>query len=109
MKIQLDTDNKTIRLESDVLLSKLITTLNSLLPNKEWKKYMLQTNTTINNWSSPIVIKERYVPSYPWYEKPYAIWCSTTEKSLGSQGITGSTIKADYKMNAGVYNLDIKA
>ena len=104
MKIQLDTDSKTIRLESDVLLSKLITTLNSLLPNKEWKKYTLQTNTTINNWLSPIVIKERYSPSCPWYEKPYAVWCSTTEKSLDNL-----TIKADYKVNAGVYNLDIKA
>lgn len=102
MKIQLDLDNKTIKLEADVKLSQLIDTLNKLLPNKEWKQYTLQTNTTIHHWSNPIVIHD--TPAKPW---PYWWGINYCSKS-----------NADYKVDnrsqdtilslKGVHNLEIK-
>ena len=56
MKIQLDTENKTIKLGKDVVLSKLIETLEKLLPNGEWKEFTLETHTVIRQWSHPVVL-----------------------------------------------------
>lgn len=76
MKIQLDTESKTIKIESDVKLEKLITTLNKLLPHGEWKNFTLQTNTVIHQWNSPIIIKE--FPNYlPWYRQSGEVLCNT--------------------------------
>lgn len=66
MKIQLDTENKTIKVENDVKLKDLVDTLEKLLPKGEWKEFELQTNVTTTGWSAPIVV-DRYVPSYPSY------------------------------------------
>ena len=78
MKIQLDTENKVIRLEERVNVEKLLKLLEQLLP-REWMKYDLEINN-ITNWINPIVIKEierpyvypcpqPSIPNYPWY--PY--------------------------------------
>lgn len=114
MKIQLDTTNKTIKIEERVLISKLLTTLKGLLPNNEWKKYTLETHTVINNWNSPYIIKEIPVyprpsfpvwPQYPWYT-PY---CSTTDKTSGIVGgIAMSKSSADYSIKSGVFNIEAK-
>ena len=53
MKIGLDFDNKTITLESVENMGKFFKAVKKLLPKGEWKKYKLQTNTTIN-YSYPI-------------------------------------------------------
>lgn len=67
MRIQLDTTNKTVKVEKNVMLSELIDTLKKLLPDGEWKNFELETSTTIN-WERPIIVNPyRYVPSYPWY------------------------------------------
>jgi hypothetical protein len=100
MKIQLDTDNKTIKLDSDVKLSELIETLEKLLPKGLWKNFTLETNVTINNWSNPIVIERKTVPYYPpgiWYHcdgnktiTPYKdqITCDVNNKTFAlSSGI----------------------
>ena len=55
MKIQIDTKEKTIKVEETVKFSELIKVLNKLLP-KEWKEYSLQSNAVIY-WSQP----------YTWY------------------------------------------
>jgi len=94
MKIQLDTTNKTIKLEEDVKLDTLVKTLNKLLPNKEWKNFILQTNTTISYFTNPIIyreiVKEKepyYPPSYPWYnaDDPTKL----------------------YRLNSGIYNIEV--
>jgi len=102
MKIQLDTGAKTIKVESDIKLSELITNLKKLLPNNEWKKFTLQTNVTINNWNYPIIWRDyNYKPYYetPWY-------CGRT--------ITKGSTKPEYKsgtimcsLKAGTYNVEI--
>ncbi len=75
MKIQLDTDKKTIEIEDEVKLSSLFETLEKLLPGEEWKSFTLETNTSIHQWSNPIVIRERTYPTYPWWGS--AVYCST--------------------------------
>lgn len=102
MKIQLDTENKTIKIEADVLLSKLVKTLESLLPNKEWEKYTLQTNTVIEHWSNPHVIHEHYNswPHYPW-TFAYTSSRSANNTSLSLQQLNTSSIKP------GTYNIEV--
>lgn len=72
MRIQLDTTKKTIKVDEDVKLSKFMTVVKRLLPNGEWMDFTLETNTTIQHWSQPIVYKF-YEPTwtYPWYGGPY--------------------------------------
>jgi hypothetical protein len=55
MKLQIDTKNKTIKVEEKVKFDELIKVLNKLLP-KEWKEYSLESGTVIN-WYQP----------YQWY------------------------------------------
>lgn len=102
MKIQLDTTNKTIKIEEHVKISKLIEVLKQMLPS-DWKNFTLETNTTISYWNSPIVIKE--YPSRPWYEQP---WISY--KSKDTLGVNlhykEDMDKEKYSLKSGVYNVE---
>jgi hypothetical protein len=60
MKLQIDMDNKTIKLEHDANLSDALVTIKNLLPN-DWKEYKLLTSNTID-WTNPIIIGK----NYPW-------------------------------------------
>ena len=64
MKIQFDTEQKTIKVEGIVNIGELIEKLELFLPEGKWKEFKLETNTIINNWTNPIII-ERPV-HYPW-------------------------------------------
>lgn len=99
MKIQLDTDKKTIKLEDDVVLSKLIDTLESLLPNGKWKEFELQTHTTITHWNQPYIIRETVRPS-PW-EQPWITWYTAKDNTMQYAGDN-----ADYSLKSGVYNIE---
>jgi hypothetical protein len=77
MKIQIDTTNKTIKIEEKVNLNELFEALNRLFPNNEWKEFSLETNMTINWSPNPIIVQpfnipynKPYIPqypNYPWY------------------------------------------
>ncbi len=58
MKLQLDTTNKVIKLESSIELGELVKQLEKLLPKGEWKTFTLETNTVINNWNTPMCERE---------------------------------------------------
>lgn len=99
MKIQLDTVNKTIKLESAEKMEKIVETLKKLFPNGEWKEFTLETNTTIVNWNRPVIIERNihpapYISDYPWYHSG-DILCKA-----GSQSSTS------YSLNAGTYNVE---
>lgn len=103
MKIQLDTEKKTIKLDSNVKLEKLIDTLEKLLPKGEWKKFTLETNTQISYWTNPIIYRE--YPSYPYY--PW--YCSTTTGNT-AVGITGGIAtynSDDVLLQKGTYNIEV--
>ena len=113
MKLQIDTNAKVIRIEELVNIAEFFTMVKKLFPNDLWKEFKLETNV-INNWNSPIIIKEYPVyPQNPFYpynplQPPYQptwITCKTgihTENGYGSQ-------KTTYDLNPGVFNLDLQA
>lgn len=113
MKIQLDTENKTIKLEKDVVLSKLIETLDKLLPNGEWKEFTLETNTVIHQWSNPVVIPSVIpypVPTYPrpYCPRPYWPWYSYTRLDSNlhpADDKVSAGMNSNMMLNKGVYNI----
>jgi hypothetical protein len=96
MKLQLDTEKKTIKLEQTVKLSDLVETLEKLLPDGQWKEFKLETNTVIRDWNTPIIIRERTYPTYPTYP-----WYST----MKSQAINFKAESA-HALKAGTYNIE---
>jgi hypothetical protein len=114
MKIQLDTENKTIKLESKVKLSKLIETLKKLLPNNEWKSFELETNTVIHNWGSPVVIQRTY-PVYPYWQPWYTVTNNFTSKAnvdysvKANSGLTAMATNQNntLSLKAGVFNVEV--
>lgn len=114
MKLQLDTENKKIKLESTVKLKDLVKTLNSLFPNKEWKDYDLETNTTIVGWTNPIIINPPYYQ--PYWERPWVVTTMGLSKvnalmadmPKGTMLSSLSSQSGDYKIKSGIYNVDIK-
>jgi len=65
MKIQLDTKNKTIKVEENVNLGEFITKVKLLL-GKDYENFTLEIGA-ITYWYNPIT----WTPSYPYYENPY--------------------------------------
>ena len=100
MKLQLDTEKKTIKLEDSVGLGELIDTLEKLLPNGAWRDFTIETNTNIEYWGNPIIIKE----TNPIWVEPYprTPWITYDINTTGS-GIE----KNDWQFNTGVYNIEI--
>jgi len=97
MRIQLDTGAKTIKLESDVLISVLIETLEKLFPKGEWKKFKLETNVIISNWNTPIIIEREVIKEKPWnpYTQPYYHYFGTTSRNW-------------QLCNSGIFNLQVE-
>lgn len=67
MKLQLDTDKKTIKIEESVNIGEFLKTLNQLLPNELWKEFTLEVVPLSIDWpQNPIIIPQPYVPPvYP--------------------------------------------
>lgn len=104
MKIQLDLDNKVIRLDSNVNIAELFETLKKLLPQGEWKEFDIETNTTII-WSNPYVYSPIVVPyrdPYPWWRDPIITY---TDKNMVVKD--GSTFELRYSVGTGIYNIEI--
>ena len=95
MKLQLDLDNKIIRLDSTVNVSDLVETLKKLLPQGEWKEFSIETNTTIV-WTNPIIYPYTQ-PTYPIQPWPW-ITCGSTNNSEPSN---------NYTVNSGIYNIEV--
>ncbi len=103
MKIQIDTDNKIIRLESSINFGEFMTKINLLFPDDTWKEYKVETNTQIV-WSDPIFIKSRpiYRDLYPeWWRQP--IYYGTTS---GTE-TTYNNCTSNMMLTSGTYNVEI--
>lgn len=103
MKLQLDTENKTIKLDEKIKFVDLIKTLNSLFPDESWREYTLET-TSITYWSSPITIQpyiQPYNPNYPWYDHNPQILCSTPNSTINGANYSTTTAESQ------VYNIEV--
>lgn len=81
MKIQIDTDKKVLRLESDVNLGEFIEKVKVLFPKGEWKEFSLETNVEIQ-WTNPIYIDRWTYPTYPWWYPSPTITYGTTSQDV---------------------------
>jgi hypothetical protein len=80
MKIQIDIENKTIKLEDKITLGKFIELMSSMFPNESWKEYEL-TPSIITNWFNPIVIDTW---KYPWTTPWTTPWTNTVSYASNS-------------------------
>ena len=87
MKIQINTELKTIKLEESTNLGNFYEAIKQMLP--DWKEYKLETNTTIK-WNT-----------YPIYTNPYPYQPFRTYPWITCTGTT-----SDYKSN--IFNVDLK-
>lgn len=94
MKIQVDTNTKTIKVEKEVNLFEFMEFIKKIFPDGEWKEYNLFTETIIN-WSYPIVYR-----SYPNWIIP--TWVGTTPNPK----ITYKSNEIHVGQNTGVYNIE---
>lgn len=69
MKIQIDTELKTIKIDEGIKLGEFTDKIRKLLP--DWKEYMLMPDT-ITYWTNPVIYQDP-IPSYPWWEQPPTI------------------------------------
>lgn len=98
MKIQLDTKNKVIKIESAVKLKELISVLQKLLPDNLWQQFTLEPNEVINHWTNPVIIERDPMTKYP---QPYWKINTTGEVLCSDEGLEESTpVKS-------IYNLEI--
>jgi hypothetical protein len=99
MKIQLNIANsqKSIKIEESIKLNDLIIALDKIFPKKEWKDFLLEKNTIIDNWECPIYLKDTpYAPQLPW------VTCTeNAEDTYGDYG--GFTCE----LNKGTFNIEI--
>jgi len=119
MKIQLDTDNKIIKIENSVNLGDFVNSIKKILPNGEWKEFKLEVNSIIQ-WYEPIII-EPYKPFNPYYPWPW--YCGTGNINCESNITFESNINTDghdgvacgdinngsnsFNLNSGIYNIEI--
>ena len=85
MKLQIDSENKIIKIEGSHKISDILKELKLLLPKDSklgwYEDYTLECNTTINNWTTPVIL-DRTTPFIPWnlphYQTPkFYITCET--------------------------------
>ncbi len=95
MKIQIDTNLKTITIEEEITLKELSDFLTKLFSDRSWENYKLIPKT-ISTWDNPIIITYPTYPSYPSYpNQPIVpefpnwpiITCDTNMMSSGTYNI----------------------
>ena len=108
MKLQIDTKQKTIKVEENVNIEEFYKVIKKMFPNDVWKQFTLKTNTVINY--SPWIIwryENPYFPDpstadlYPWYKYEY----TTSDGTVN--GVTPENGGAfTYKIEEGLYNIN---
>jgi len=93
MRVQIDTNAKTIKVDENVKFSELIKVLNKLLP-KEWKDYTLEASGV---WY--------WYNSIPWtWNEPWRVGDVTYRPSITCEpehGMTNGTVASS------VYNIEV--
>uniref|UniRef100_A0A6H1ZVT5 Uncharacterized protein n=1 Tax=viral metagenome TaxID=1070528 RepID=A0A6H1ZVT5_9ZZZZ len=99
MKLQIDTQLKTIKIEEPINLGDFIKMLDGLFPKDAWKEYKLEVNT-IYNWTNPLIIEQyRWYPYNPYYPGS-PLWRTTSSSDI--------TVRENNFPNTATYNVEIK-
>lgn len=102
MKLQIDTEKKTFKLESSQNLGEFIDKIQAMFP--DWKEYKLETNVTINWSSAPTIIYRDRYPYWPYNSPPRIRY----DLTVGSSSITDDpSILIGSSTTDTVYNAEI--
>lgn len=96
IKAQIDTVNKTIKLEENINLNDLFKAVSVLFPKDFWKEFTLEVNSIIN-WTNPIIIERPYSPWNPYNPYDPVPWIT----------YDGTGEKDNFQLNQGVYSVDL--
>jgi hypothetical protein len=90
MKLTIDTDAKTITVDSDAPLGEVIGMLKKLMPDGEWMEYKIVAGE--QGWAYvpyvPYPIQPQRWPEYPTFPEPPVITWSNTGDPLPRYAIT---------------------
>ena len=109
MKIQINTDLKTITIESNVNLKEFYDQIQLMLPSGSWEQFTL-VQSLISNWSQPIYIPYQKPPCNPWtdpvwYQQlPYVTCDTNTGTGSASSGIN---VTSNFNLKSGIYNVEL--
>lgn len=87
MKITIDTTNKTIEVDNNISLGKLVAQLKDW--DIEWEEYKLVTKVTVNNVNVPSPLTNPFKQPYWLGDPPDITVCKTlTDKTISGDIIT---------------------
>lgn len=100
MRIQLNTTEKTIKLEESIEIGEFIDMCKKLFPNNMWRGFTLETNTTIE-WINPIPW------TYPTYKEDIIspVYIDRTWITCAA-GISPEEYTVGLTLNPGIYCID---
>lgn len=104
MKIQLDTTNKTIKIEEKVNLVQLMKIIKQILPNNQWRDYSLE-QSVITNWANPWAIQPYRVYDYPWV--PTTIYSGTGSADVVLPTNTANSVPGNSSYTNSVFNIEV--
>ncbi len=99
MKFQIDTKEKTIKVDGFTNLFKLVKCLKKMLP--DWKEYDIKSDSTWNYYPYyPVTYPS---PSYPWYtwdtiSGSFTLTGDSNTVTLGSGDLTDTTTSTVYNV-----------
>lgn len=102
MKLQIDTQSKTITIEEAISFGELYDMLSAMFPNMGWKDYLLCPVTKIERWTDPIVIPWNPVPWIVPYTPPVVPWQPCTpwvSPIICSTGTSICNLELKYESN----------
>ena len=98
MKLQIDTNKKTIKIEESINLFDLMNTLNQLFPNDSWKEYSLES-ATITNWINPTYIQPHTIIFERPYYRPFEVYCGTSNSTNYVNTLSSSNTIHNIELN----------
>ena len=117
MKIEIDFETKTISVKGEVNLNDLFEFLEKMLPDGQWKSFKLETQTVMQGFGNPIIIKEfipyplqPFVPVSPYPSTPvdpFHPYCQPTITICDTKFKDYTT--NSYPVSTGTFSNQIKA
>lgn len=90
MKIQIDTQNKIVKVEDSVKLQELFTFLKRILED-DFATYKLEANTKIINWSNSVYVPYNTNPF--WYKQIHATNFNAVKNNIASNNVLNYEVK----------------
>ena len=95
MKVELNTQEKIIKLTEPTNLGELFTFLEEILPDLKWREYSIEGNVEYHRPNNPIIVNP--TPSYIPYTpnpitNPWVTYCTSNGKDVPGIGGTSFTI-----------------